>query len=120
MLFNLLSIVLFSSRIAASVFVCAPDPVVMPGAVLTPEPEDWAVPALLVPGRGGEPAALPVPAEAPLAPPLTPWANETTGDARIAIAVIATVTDALFIANLLSDLNRQRQALVPFRNKFDQ
>src|SRR5260221_146725 len=96
MLFSLRSIVLFSSLIAASVFVCGADPVVMPGAVFVPE--DCAVPAVLVPGGGGEPTALPGPAEAPLAALPALCANETTGDARIAIAVIAA--DALFIANL--------------------
>jgi hypothetical protein len=136
MLFSLRSMVLFSSAIAASVF-CDPDPVVMPGSVFTPKPEDCAVPALLVPGAGGvesrvelpapdgtpltpavptptepalgEPTVLPAPDEDPLAappalPPLAPpvlCADEMTVDTRIAIAPIAAVTDALFIANLL-------------------
>jgi hypothetical protein len=145
MLFSLRSTVLFSSAIAASVLVCEPAaPVVTPGAVLTPEPEDCAVPALLVPGDGGEaslaefpaplgslpelfnpptfagpdgtpltpavpapaepafgdPAALPVPAEGALAAPPALCANEMTGATRIAITVIAAVTDVFFIANL--------------------
>jgi hypothetical protein len=63
MLFSLRSIVLFSSAIVASVLVCGPAaPVVTPGAVLTPEPEDCAVPALLVPGDGGEASLLEFPA----------------------------------------------------------
>ena len=51
MLFSLRSIVLFSSVIAASPLARfdAADPVVMP-----PPPDDCAVPALLVPGAGGE------------------------------------------------------------------
>jgi hypothetical protein len=59
MLFSLRSIVLFSSVIAASPLVRfdAADPVV------TPAPDDCAVPALLVPGAGGEASldALPAP-----------------------------------------------------------
>ena len=53
--------VLFSSAIAASVF-CDPDPVVMPGSVFTPKPEDCAVPALLVPGAGGVESRVELPA----------------------------------------------------------
>jgi hypothetical protein len=128
------------------------DPVVTPAPVFADEPDDCAVPALLVPGAGGaatfvelpaplgslpelfrppafagpdgtpltpavpepvepafgEPTALPEPAVGPLAAPPPPalaapalCANETMGDARMAIAVTAAVTDALFIADLL-------------------
>jgi len=51
MLFILRSIVLFSSLIAASSSVCGLD---LADPVVTPRPEDWAVPALLVPGAGGD------------------------------------------------------------------
>jgi hypothetical protein len=56
---SLRSMALFSSLMAASSLVCelvpAPaDPVVTPRPVLTPPPDDWAVPAELVPGAGGE------------------------------------------------------------------
>ena len=59
MLFTLRSIALFSSVIAASPSVCGPvmlvpvrfDPA---DPVVTPPPEGCAVPALLVPGAGGE------------------------------------------------------------------
>jgi hypothetical protein len=70
MLFSLRSIILFSSVIAASVLVCGPvtvvpdrpaAPVVTPGAVLTPEPEDCDAPAVLVPG-GGEASFVAFPA----------------------------------------------------------
>jgi hypothetical protein len=74
MLFNLRSIVLFSSAIAASVLaglvaiVPVPAaPVVTPALLLAvapdvaPEPDDWAVPALLVPGAAGSCAELPAP-----------------------------------------------------------
>jgi hypothetical protein len=64
MLFSFLSICLSSSVIAASPLVCGPvtpvppgadraDPVVTPVPVLLPDPDEWAVPALLVPGGGG-------------------------------------------------------------------
>jgi hypothetical protein len=57
--FSLRSMALFSSLMAASSLVCelvpAPaDPVVTPRPVLAPPPDDWAVPAELVPGAGGE------------------------------------------------------------------
>lgn len=81
MLFTLRSMFLFSSAIAASVFlsvsVCGPvtvepaaldaaAPVVMPGWLLTPPPrlpDDCAVPEVLVPGAGGVASleALPTP-----------------------------------------------------------
>ena len=51
MLFTLRSIVLFSSLIAASSSVCRLD---LADPVVTPRPDDWAVPALFVPGAGGE------------------------------------------------------------------
>jgi hypothetical protein len=75
----------------------------------------------------GEPTVLPAPAEDPLAAPpalpplapLVPCADEMTVDTRIAIALIAAVTDALFIANLLFWSQPRRKAVVPFRNNFD-
>jgi hypothetical protein len=45
----------------------------------------------------GEPAALPLPAEGPLAL----CANEIAGEIKIATAAIAAVADARVIANLL-------------------
>ncbi|MEH2499058.1 hypothetical protein V1294_005537 [Bradyrhizobium sp. AZCC 1678] len=55
MLFTLRSIILFSSEIAVSTsFSDLPDPVVTPLPVLTPPPDDCAVPAVLVPGAGGD------------------------------------------------------------------
>ena len=147
MLFSLRSIALPSASIAASSLVFFADPVVTPA----PGPDELAVPALLVPGGGGEvsldelptplgslpelfsppefagpdgapptpdvpapadpalgePTALPLPAEGPLAaPPVLPpappalcaWA--IVGKVKIAIAVIAAVTDVLVIAHL--------------------
>jgi hypothetical protein len=125
------------------------EPVVIDDPPLTDEPEELAVPALLVPGDGGtatlaelpaplgslpellrpptlagpdgtpltadvpapaepafgEPTALPVPADGPLAappalppvPPPVPWANELAEAARIAIATIEAVADILLI-----------------------
>ena len=138
MLLILRSIALVSASIVASSLVLA-DPVVTPA----PGPDEFAVPALLVPGGGGEasfdglpaplgsllelfnPPALagpdgapltpevpapaepafgepaaPVPADGPLAaPPLCAFA--TMGEiSRIAIAVIAAVTDVLVIGHL--------------------
>jgi hypothetical protein len=52
MLLILRSTVLFSSVIAASSLVL-PD---LAEPVVTPPPDDWAVPALLVPGAGGDPS----------------------------------------------------------------
>jgi hypothetical protein len=57
--FILRSIVLFSSLITASSPVCGPVtsvplPADLPVPVVTPLPDDWAVPALLVPGAGGD------------------------------------------------------------------
>src|SRR6202795_2201118 len=74
-LFSLRSIVLFSSAIPESAFFCDPiasvgppgadraEPVVTPAPLFAaaPEPDDWAVPALLVPGAVGSLAALPAP-----------------------------------------------------------
>src|ERR1700716_1612005 len=61
------------------------------GTPLTPAVPAPAEPAL------GEPAALPLPADGPLALPLLAppalCANETTGPARIAIAMMDAVTD---------------------------
>src|SRR4051812_40089779 len=159
MLFTLRSTSLFSASIAASPLVFGPVTVVPPGADLAepvvtpaPDPDELAVPALLVPGGGGvasldelpvplgsltelfsppafpgpdgtpltpdvpapadpalgEPTALPLPAEGPLAappalpplapPPLCAWA--IIGKVKIAIAVIAAVTDVLVIGHL--------------------
>ena len=64
MLLILRSTSLFSSSTAASPLRCGPvtsipdraalpEPVVTPLPVLAPPPDDWAVPALLVPGAGG-------------------------------------------------------------------
>ena len=123
------------------------DPVVTPA----PGPDEFAVPALLVPGGGGEvsldelptplgslpelfsppefagpdgtpltpdvpapadpalgePTALPLPegplAAPPVLPPLAPlalWAWAIMGKVKIAIAVIAAVTDVLVIGHL--------------------
>jgi hypothetical protein len=55
MLLILRSTVLFSSVISVSTsFADLPDPVVTPLPVLTPPPDDCAVPAVLVPGAGGD------------------------------------------------------------------
>jgi hypothetical protein len=158
MLFNLRSTALFSASMAASPGVLGPVAAVPPGAdraepVVTPaaefeaasdpagEPDELAVPALLVPGAGGEaslaelpaplgslpellsppalagpdgtplmpavpapaepafgePAALPLPADGPLAAPPALCANELTGCARITIATTAAVADILVI-----------------------
>jgi hypothetical protein len=118
MLFSLRSIVLFSSLTAASVFVCGvaavpvprlpDDPVVTPGAVLTPAPEDCAVPALLVPGAVGAPlAALLLPAVAPL----VLCAIKLAGKIRIAPTAIAAIADALIIENLRLPFNRHAARL---------
>jgi hypothetical protein len=67
--FSLRSIALFSSLIAAS--LCGSVvliPVVTPLRVLAPAPDDWAVPAELVPGAGGEASLEELPA--PLGSPL--------------------------------------------------
>src|SRR3954466_9950045 len=180
MLFTLRSTSLFSASIAASPLAFGPvtvvpaggrpappprapapgvpagaapaDPVVTPVPVFAPDPDELAVPALLVPGGGGvasldelpaplgslpelfrppafagpdgtpltpdvpapadpalgEPTALPLPAEGPLAappalPPLAPpppCAWGIIGKVKIAIAVIAAVTDVLVIGHL--------------------
>ena len=76
-----------------------------------------AVPAPAEPAFG-EPAALPAPVEGPLAappalPPLAPpplCAPAPTGEIRIAIAVIAAVTDARTIENLLFDVTVAQHA----------
>jgi hypothetical protein len=55
MLLILRSTVLFSSVISVSTsFADLPDPVVTPLPVLAPPPDDCAVPAVLVPGAGGD------------------------------------------------------------------
>jgi hypothetical protein len=157
MLFSLRSTALPSASIAASSLVLdLAEPVVTP----EPGPDELAVPALLVPGGGGEacldklpaplgslpelfsppefagpdgtpltpdvpapadpapgePTALPLPAEGPLAaPPVLPppalcaWA--IMGRVKIAIAVIAAVTDVLVIGHLrLGDLTAAQDA----------
>jgi hypothetical protein len=121
--FSLRSIVLFSSLIAASELVgvvaivpVPAAPVVTPGAVLTLEPEGCAVPALLVPGVGGEPTVLP--AERPLLASPAPCANKSAGVARITIAAIAAVALALIIATSLLLLTAAKGACS--RNKPDQ
>src|SRR5438128_4427705 len=59
--FSLRSIVLFSSLIAASTLCwdSGAEPVVTPVPRLAAPPDDWAVPALLVPGGEGSTAAFP-------------------------------------------------------------
>src|SRR5438477_11291126 len=108
MLFSLRSTVRFSSAIAASVLCELVDivpvpavPVVTPGAVLRPEPEDCAVPALFVPG-GGKVCfdELPTPAEPASGEPTAPCANEAAGEIRIMIAAITIVAFALVITSL--------------------
>jgi hypothetical protein len=118
MLFSLRSIVLFSSLITASelaglvAIVPVPAaPVVTPAPVLTSRPEDWAVPALLVPGVVGEPAVLPAALPLPAAP--APCANKSAGVARITIAAIAAVAVALIIANLHFAANGSASRLFP-------
>jgi hypothetical protein len=94
MLFSLRWIVLFSSTTAASVLVVfgtaavpvpsdPAEPVVMPGAAFAPD--EWAVPALLVP----------LPADEP-----TLRARDVAGEIRIAATAIAAIADVLIIANL--------------------
>ena len=157
MLFSLRSIALFSCSIAASPLVCGPVASVPPTPARLPaepvvvedDPDELAVPALLVPGGGGdatlaelpaplgslpellsppalagpdgtpltpavpapaepalgEPTALPVPAEGPLAappapaPPLVPLlcASELAEPARSAITITDVATDILAI-----------------------
>src|SRR3981081_678221 len=155
MLFSLRSIALFLASTAASPLVDGPgaelspaaglaEPVVMDDPDVPGDPDELAVPALLVPGGGeasfaglpaplgslpellrppapagpdgtpltpavpapadpalGEAAALPLPADGPLAaPPALPpldCANEPTGPIKIAIATIDAVTDILVI-----------------------
>src|SRR6267143_4931964 len=148
MLFSLRSIALSSASIAASLFVLA-EPVVMDDG----NPDELAVPALLVPGGGGEasfaelpaplgslpellrpptlagpdgtpltpavpapaepalgePTALPLPADGPLAAAPALCANELTENIKKVIAASASVADAdagaLVIANSLLELN---------------
>jgi hypothetical protein len=73
-------------------------PVVTPAPVFAPEPEDCAVPALLVPGDGGA-ASLD---EFPVPPGSVPalCANALTGEIRIAIAATAAVIDDRLIGHL--------------------
>jgi hypothetical protein len=169
MLLSLRLICLSSASIAGSLLVCGPAADVPPGLAAEPvvvddpddplvegEPDELAVPALLVPGAGGEatldelpaplgslpellrppalagpdgtpltpavpapaetalgePAALPLPADGPLAappalPPLPPplCANEPTGPATIAIAIMDAATDIFVIGSLRLPFN---------------
>jgi hypothetical protein len=96
--------VLFSSLMAASISPCGraivpvpAAPVVTPTPVFVPEPEDCAVPALLVPG-GGAAGLDELPALPESAPALC--ANALTGEIRIAIAATAAVMDDRFIGHL--------------------
>jgi hypothetical protein len=86
------------------------------GTPLTPAVPAPAEPAL------GEPAALPLPADGPLALPLLAppalCANETTGPARIAIAMMDAVTDTLFIWKSPFAIKPHNALLVPRRNNF--
>jgi hypothetical protein len=94
MLFSLRSIVLFSSLMAVSepvvvvgaVPVPSEEPVVTPGAALVPD--DWAVPALLVPGAVAAPDGLVAP-RLPADEPLELWAMDGAVEIRTAIATIA-------------------------------
>src|SRR6266699_3871903 len=128
MLFSLRSTALSSASIAASVsdeslLVDLAEPVVIGN------PDELAVPALLVPGGGGEasfaalagphgtpltpavpapaepalgePTALPVPADVLLEAPPALCANQLAGNIKIAVAAMATATDALVIADSL-------------------
>ncbi len=111
MLFSLLSIVLFSALIAASVLVFGVDavpvpsdpaePVVTPGAVLAPD--DCAVPALLVPGAVAAPDAL-------AAPPLL-CARGKPGEISNAPTASATIAGVRIIGNLPLQLNGGRLGL---------
>ncbi len=144
MLFSLRSTALSSASIAASasdesLLVDLAEPVVIGN------PDELAVPALLVPGGGGEasfaalpaplgslpelfrppalagpdgtpltpavpapaepalgePTALPVPADGLLEAPPALCANDLAGNIKIAVAAMATATDALVIADSL-------------------
>src|SRR5450432_2267449 len=131
MLFNLRSIVLFSASTATSPLCCGPVAAVPPGVapaepvvvdpVVAGDPEELAVPALLVPGDGGEatlaefpaplgslpelfrpptlagPAGTPLTAAvpAPAAPALC--AIEPAGNIKIASAASAAAVNVLFI-----------------------
>jgi hypothetical protein len=163
MLFSLRSISLSSALIAASPLVIAAslladesvaeappaagraEPVVTEEPTVAEGPDEFAVPALLVPGGGGEatfaelpaplgslpellrppalagpdgtpltpavpapgepalgePAALPLPAEAPLAAPPALCAIAVTGSVKIAMATTADANDVLAIGNSL-------------------
>jgi hypothetical protein len=165
MLLSLRLICLSSASIAGSPVVCGPAADVPPGLAAEPvvvddpddplvegEPDELAVPALLVPGAGGEatldelpaplgslpellrppalagpdgtpltpavpapaepalgePAALPLPADGPLAAPPAPpplCANEPTGLATIAIAIMDVATDIFVIGSLRLPFN---------------
>src|SRR5882757_9920912 len=127
MLFSLRSMAWFSLAITASVLLpplVPVAPVVMPGWVLAPD--DCAVPALLVPGAGGEAtwAELPAPVEpafgepTALPPPPALWAREMPDEARIATAVITAVTDVLAIEVSFTEQPPQEE-LVPPPNDFE-
>jgi hypothetical protein len=98
-----------------------------PPALAGPDgtPLTAALPAPAEPALG-EPAALPLPADGPLAappalPPLAPpplCAFAARGDSRIAIAVIATLTDVLVIEISFFDVTVARRA-GSWRNDLD-
>jgi hypothetical protein len=92
------------------------------GTPLTPDVPAPAEPAF------GEPAALPLPAEGPLAAPAppappappVPCANETAGQIKIATAATAAAMDDLVIAKLPLVSQRSPAPAVPNRNNFRQ
>lgn len=104
--FNRRSIERFSSSMALSKLGAAAEPVVTPSPVFG-RPDDWAVPALLVPG--GESCGEVVPEvpgdDGPPVPPPVPWAKPAAGASRIAIVASAAVTDNLRIGILPCGLN---------------
>jgi hypothetical protein len=67
------------------------------------------VPAPVEPAFG-EPTALPVPPDGPLAAPPALCACAPMGETKIAIAVIAAMTDVLAIENLLLEVTVVQQA----------
>jgi hypothetical protein len=157
MLFSLRLMALSLASIATSLLV--DEPVVLDDPVVAGNPDEFAVPALLVPDGGGEatfaglpaplgslpellrppalagpdgtpltpavpapaepalgePTALPLPDEGPLAAPPAFWANELTENIKKVIAASATAADAdaLIIANSLLGIQRQQLPQVP-------
>lgn len=121
---------LSSSWIAASPAVA---PVVIDDPTVPEAPDEFAVPALLVPGGDGGailtelplPGLLrpPVLAELEVAPalaeePPAPCASAPTVPARMVIATIDAVADILVIRKSPFIIQRQRWAPVPRRNDF--